>query len=47
MREEGLLALEVDGASDLTMERIAALSRADFLQEVFGLRVSFREVRRA
>lgn len=47
VREEGLLALEVDGASDLTMERIASLSRADFLQEVFGLRVSFREVRRA
>jgi len=45
VREEGLLALEVDGAGDLTMERIAALARADFLVEAFGVRVSFREMK--
>ena len=37
--------LEVDGAGDLTMERLAALARADLLTEVFGRRVSFREAR--
>lgn len=41
--EEGNWILEVDGAGDLTMERLAALSRADFLSEVFGRRVFFRE----
>lgn len=35
--------LEVEGAGDLTMERLACLSRADFLNEVFGRRISFRE----
>jgi exopolyphosphatase / guanosine-5'-triphosphate,3'-diphosphate pyrophosphatase len=45
VREEGLWALEVDGAGDLTMERIAALARADFLVEAFGVRVSFREMK--
>lgn len=35
--------LEVGGAGDLTMERLAALSRADMLTEVFGRKVSFRE----
>ncbi len=35
--------LEVSGAGDLTMERLAALSRADMLTEVFGRKVSFRE----
>jgi exopolyphosphatase/guanosine-5'-triphosphate,3'-diphosphate pyrophosphatase len=42
-REEDGWALEVDGAGDLTMERLAALARADQLTEVFGRRVSFRE----
>jgi exopolyphosphatase/guanosine-5'-triphosphate,3'-diphosphate pyrophosphatase len=41
--EEGVLVLEVDGAGDLTIERLAALSRADFFAEVFGARVAFRE----
>jgi exopolyphosphatase/guanosine-5'-triphosphate,3'-diphosphate pyrophosphatase len=36
-------AVEVDGAGDLTMERLASLSRADLMTEVFGRRVSFRE----
>jgi len=43
LREEGVLVLEVDGAGDLTIERLAALSRADFFAEVFGARVAFRE----
>ncbi len=41
--EEGALVLEVEGAGDLTMERLASLSRADLLTEVFGRRVQFRE----
>jgi exopolyphosphatase/guanosine-5'-triphosphate,3'-diphosphate pyrophosphatase len=41
--EEGSLVLEVDGAGDLTMERLASLSRADLLTEVVGRRVLFRE----
>jgi exopolyphosphatase/guanosine-5'-triphosphate,3'-diphosphate pyrophosphatase len=43
--EDGGWALEVDGSGDLTMERLASLSRADLLVEVFGRRVSFRETR--
>jgi len=35
--------LEVDGGGDLTLERLAALARADLLTEVFGRRVTFRE----
>jgi exopolyphosphatase/guanosine-5'-triphosphate,3'-diphosphate pyrophosphatase len=41
--EEGQMVLEVDGAGDLTMERLAALSRSELLTEVFGRRVVFRE----
>jgi len=41
--EEGTWVLEADGAGDLTMERLACLSRADFLTEVFGRRIAFRE----
>jgi len=41
--EEGSWVLEVDGKGDLTMERLASLSRSDHLTEVFGQRVSFRE----
>src|SRR5262245_16222236 len=41
--EEGTMVLDVEGAGDLTMERLAALSRSDFLIEVFGRRVLFRE----
>jgi exopolyphosphatase/guanosine-5'-triphosphate,3'-diphosphate pyrophosphatase len=44
--EEGALVLEVDGAGDLTMERLASLSRSDLLTEVFGRRVLFREAAR-
>jgi exopolyphosphatase/guanosine-5'-triphosphate,3'-diphosphate pyrophosphatase len=36
-------AIEVEGAGDLTMERLASLSRADLITEVFGRRISFRE----
>jgi len=43
--EDGGWLLEVDGSGDLTMERLASLSRADLLTEVFGRRVSFREMR--
>jgi exopolyphosphatase / guanosine-5'-triphosphate,3'-diphosphate pyrophosphatase len=43
LREDDGWALEVEGAGDLTMERLAALARADQLVEVFGRRVTFRE----
>ena len=36
-------ALEVDGAGDLTMERLAAQARSDLFTEVFGQKLSFRE----
>jgi exopolyphosphatase/guanosine-5'-triphosphate,3'-diphosphate pyrophosphatase len=42
-REDDGWVLEVEGAGDLTMERLAALARSDQLTEVFGRRVSFRE----
>lgn len=46
VREEGgRLVLEVEGAGDLTMERIASLARADFLNEAFAVRLGFREAR--
>ena len=41
--EEGGWTLEVEGAGDLTMERLASLSRGDLLTEVFGRRLAFRE----
>lgn len=41
--EEGQIVLEVDGAGDLTMERLATIARSDFFQEAFGRRVVFRE----
>ena len=43
--EEGDWFLEVEGAGDLTMERLASMARADYLTEVFGRKVSFRETR--
>jgi exopolyphosphatase/guanosine-5'-triphosphate,3'-diphosphate pyrophosphatase len=43
VREEDEWTLEVDGAGDLTMERLATLARSDLLTEVFGQRVLFRE----
>jgi exopolyphosphatase/guanosine-5'-triphosphate,3'-diphosphate pyrophosphatase len=43
LREDDQWVLEVDGAGDLTIERLAALARADLLTEVFGHKISFRE----
>ena len=43
IKEEGGFVLEVEGAGDLTMERLAAGSRADLFVDVFGRRLSFRE----
>jgi len=43
VREEDEWILEVDGAGDLTMERLATLARSDLLTEVFGQKVLFRE----
>ncbi|HET7294716.1 MAG TPA: HD domain-containing protein [Vicinamibacteria bacterium] len=40
--EEGF-ALEVTGAGDMTMERLVALARSEFLTEVFGRKLLFRE----
>jgi exopolyphosphatase/guanosine-5'-triphosphate,3'-diphosphate pyrophosphatase len=41
--EDGVFVLEVEGAGDMTMERLTALSRSDLVTEVFGRRVAFRE----
>jgi exopolyphosphatase/guanosine-5'-triphosphate,3'-diphosphate pyrophosphatase len=43
LQEDDGFVLEAEGAGDLTMERLAALGRADQLADVFGRRVSFRE----
>jgi exopolyphosphatase / guanosine-5'-triphosphate,3'-diphosphate pyrophosphatase len=43
LSEEGGWVLEVQGAGDLTMERLASLARSDYLTDVFGRRVAFRE----
>jgi pentose-5-phosphate-3-epimerase len=43
LREEEEWVLEVDGGGDLTLERLAALARADLLVEVFGRKLAFRE----
>ena len=43
LRESDQWVLEVDGGGDLTLERLAALARADLLTEVFGRKVGFRE----
>jgi len=42
--EDGGFALEVQGAGDLTMERLVALARSELLVEVFGRKLGFREV---
>jgi len=42
--EGGVIAFEVEGVGDLTMERLAFLARSDFFQDAFGRRVIFREV---
>jgi exopolyphosphatase/guanosine-5'-triphosphate,3'-diphosphate pyrophosphatase len=41
--EDGVFVVEVEGAGDMTMERLTALSRSDLVTEVFGRRVAFRE----
>jgi len=43
LAEEGVMVLEVDGAGDLTMERLSTLARTDLMIEVFGRRLVFRE----
>jgi exopolyphosphatase/guanosine-5'-triphosphate,3'-diphosphate pyrophosphatase len=40
--EEGHWVLAVDGAGDLTMERLAATARADLFRDVFGSTIVFR-----
>jgi exopolyphosphatase / guanosine-5'-triphosphate,3'-diphosphate pyrophosphatase len=40
--EDGGWVLELTGTGDLTMERLAASSRADLLTEVFGKHVTVR-----
>jgi exopolyphosphatase/guanosine-5'-triphosphate,3'-diphosphate pyrophosphatase len=45
LAEDDGWVIEVEGAGDLTMERLASLARADLLTEVFGRKVSFRENR--
>jgi exopolyphosphatase/guanosine-5'-triphosphate,3'-diphosphate pyrophosphatase len=43
VREDDHWVLEAEGAGDMTIERLAALARADLLTEVFGRKVAFRE----
>ena len=43
VEEDGNWALEVEGGTDLTMERLAVSSRSDLFTEVFGRRLTFRE----
>jgi exopolyphosphatase/guanosine-5'-triphosphate,3'-diphosphate pyrophosphatase len=43
--EDGNWVLDLDGASDLTMERLAAQARSDLLTEVFGRKIAIREDR--
>jgi len=45
LNEDGEWVLEVEGAGDLTMERLAAQARSDLITEVFGRRLVFREAR--
>ena len=41
--EDDTLVLEVEGAGDLTMERLASMARADLFTDLFGQRIVFRE----
>ncbi len=43
IKEEDSWVLEVEGAGDLTMERLACLARSDLFTDVFGRKVAFRE----
>jgi exopolyphosphatase / guanosine-5'-triphosphate,3'-diphosphate pyrophosphatase len=43
LRDTEPWVLEVEGAGDMTMERLAALARADLFTDVFGRRLVFRE----
>jgi len=43
VREDDNWVLEVEGAGDLTIERLAALARSDLLTEVYGRKLGFRE----
>jgi exopolyphosphatase/guanosine-5'-triphosphate,3'-diphosphate pyrophosphatase len=43
VRDEDEWILEVEGAGDLTMERLATLARSDLMTEVFGQKLQFRE----
>jgi exopolyphosphatase / guanosine-5'-triphosphate,3'-diphosphate pyrophosphatase len=42
-RADEVWVIEIDGAGDLTIERLVAQSRADLFCEVFGRRVTLRE----
>jgi exopolyphosphatase/guanosine-5'-triphosphate,3'-diphosphate pyrophosphatase len=41
--EDGLFVIEIDGAGDMTIERLTAQSRCDLMSDVFGRRVSLQE----
>jgi hypothetical protein len=43
LRDTEPWVLEVEGAGDMTMARLAALARADLFTDVFGRRLVFRE----
>jgi exopolyphosphatase/guanosine-5'-triphosphate,3'-diphosphate pyrophosphatase len=41
--EDGVFVIEVEGAGDMTIERLTAQSRCDLMSDVFGRRVSLQE----
>ena len=41
--EDGVFVIELEGAGDLTIERLVAQGRSDLLTDVFGRRVSLQE----
>lgn len=44
--EDDGLVIELDGSGDMTMERLAAASRSELMSDVFGRKVSLREIPR-
>jgi exopolyphosphatase/guanosine-5'-triphosphate,3'-diphosphate pyrophosphatase len=42
--EDGVFVIEVEGAGDMTIERLTAQSRCDLMSDVFGRRVSLQEI---
>jgi exopolyphosphatase/guanosine-5'-triphosphate,3'-diphosphate pyrophosphatase len=41
--EDSVFVIEIEGAGDLTMERLTAQARSDLMTDVFGRRISLQE----